>query len=328
MDEIKSIIFNVCNDMDLDRETTVKLKNVLYMRLNGYSIVAQSTDLVVSNDDTNRLINLYLDSRLTEGLSPKTIKQYEYNLKKFFLYIYKDVNKVTSMDIRAYQAYEREKRHVSMVTINNKLATLKAFFNWLACESVIPKDPTIPINLAKLPKKVKKPYSDSDIEKLMFAAKSKRDRAIIQLLLSTGCRVDEIVKINREEVNFDSKSIIVMGKGSKERPVHMNEKCIFYLREYLASRTDTQPALFISQRSTRFGTRGIETMLHTLGDRAGVKNVHPHRFRRTMATNLLNRGMELASVQNLLGHDSPTTTLMYAQIRADNVKADFNKYAN
>jgi len=326
MSESTQFVADVCNDMKLDAETERRLKDILYLNLANYELSVKKHELTVQLDETSRIIQLYLTVRRLEGRANATLLRYSRELRTFFTMLNKSIKEITANDIRAYLSYFKEKRNNLAITINGKLCCLKAFFSWCHSEGYTVINPSSNVNLSKTSKVIKQGFTDSDVEKLMNGAKCARDRAIIQTLLSTGCRVSELVSINRSDIDWDNRKVLICGKGDKQRYVYLNEKCIFYLRQYLKERTDDNPCLFISQRHGRLGIRGTETVLKTLGIKVGVSKVHPHRCRRTLATNLLNKGMGLASVREILGHESMDTTLKYAQISKGNVQSDFNKF--
>ena len=299
----------------------------MYIILNNYEIEDRKTEIAVYNqEEDHRMYNMFFVSKKVSRLSMETLNYYGYVLQRFFHEIQKDIKNIDTNDIRYYLAERAMRDGISKVTQDNELRVLKSFFNWQQEEGYLQHSPARKIAKIKQDYRIKKPYSEIELEKLRRETRNKRDLAIIDVLYSTGCRVSEIVKANREDINGDE--FIVYGKGGKERIVYLNPKAILTLSEYLHTREDDNEALFVHLRRPhgRLKKEGIESMICELGKRAGVKKAHPHRFRRTVATNALNRGMPMEEVQQLLGHNDIQTTSIYAKSTQANVKTDHKKY--
>ena len=272
------------------------------------------------------LLQVYIDAKRIEGRSEKTIERYRYIISKMLDETGLPVKKLTVYHLRAYLMQMKE-RGIADSTICGIREIFCAFFGWLQREGLIEQNPTANLNAVKCPKVIRKPFSAMEIERLKESCASDRDKAIICFLLSTGCRISEVCALNREDIDYASMSVKVCGKGDKERTVFLDDVCGMILRRYLSGRTDTHRALFIGKGSERLTPGGVRFVLKNLERRTGVENVHPHRFRRTLATNLINRGMPIQEVAIILGHDKIDTTMKYVFISSENVKNAYRKYA-
>lgn len=310
-----------------DSPTRDDVKNVLHLILNKYDIHEKRTELAVVNQSEEvKAINMFFVTKKIEGLSEKTLEYYEGRIKAFLRFVNKNLCDITSDDIKCYLAYRGYKNNVSKCTLDNELRVLKSFFAWLAGEEYISKNPTSRIRPIKQEKRIKEAFSEIELEKLRQACENSRDLAIIDFLYSTGARVSEVSNSNISDITNDEVRII--GKGNKERVVFLNAKAILSLNNYLQSRKDDNPALFVNLRSPydRLQQGGIESRIREIGGKAGVQNVHPHRFRRTCATLSLNRGMPIEQVSQMLGHEKIETTTIYARSDKENVKASHKKF--
>lgn len=272
------------------------------------------------------LFDTWISALNVQGLSPKTIKHYTYTMKRFF----RDVNipprNVTVHHLRAWLAKEKQ-RGISDVTLNGNRDVFSSMFGWLWREGLIERDPTGNLMPIKFQKKVLEPIPAVDIEKLKSVCIDQRNLAIICFLLATGCRISEVVSLNRDQINFHDKTVVVLGKGNKQRTVYFDDVTAMHLQNYLNSRTDNLPALFIGKRTDRFQDNGVRVMLKKLAKQAGVENIHPHRFRRTLATMLIAHGMPIQEVSAILGHEKLDTTMKYIRLDDSMVKNDYRKFA-
>ena len=236
---------------------------------------------------------------------------------------------VSTYDIRFYLSYRRENsgKKLGNRTLDGMRRCYSSFFSWLSAEGLIGRNPCAAIKQIKYRKEVKKPYSAAEMEKLRRACANKRDLALLDFLYCTGCRVSEVARLNIDDIDFENMECTVLGKGNKERTVYLSEVAAMNLGEYLASREDNNEALFTGKGTERLGKNGIEVLLKRIGRKAGVINVHPHRYRRTLATNLLDRGMNIQDVAVILGHADLKTTQVYCYISQKNVKNAYSKYA-
>ncbi|WP_400257361.1 site-specific tyrosine recombinase/integron integrase [Methanomethylophilus alvi] len=289
-------------------------------------ILLENTEDRKLNDD--ELIKSFLDSKKIEGCSEKTLKYYGSTLSSISKNHPKNLASMDTEDLRSYLADYCEKHGTSNVTINNIRRILSSFYSWLEDENIIIKSPVRRIKKVKTVKIVKQIYSDETLEKLRDGCDNLRDLAMIDLLSSTGMRVGELVNLNREDIDFNNRECVVLGKGNKERIVYFDARTKVHLSNYLESRTDSNPALFITllKPYERLQISGVEIRLKKIGDSLGLDRVHPHKFRRTLATRAIDKGMPIEQVQTLLGHQKIDTTLEYALVNQQNVKTSHCKF--
>ena len=271
----------------------------------------------------------FLDVKALEGCSKATIENYKFNPNKFLLGIGKDPTEIATQDIRKYLADYKRERGVSNTTLDNMRRVFQSFFTWMHREGYIIKDPCAAVNKIRADKIIKNPYSDEEMELMREAAKNLREKAIIEVLYSTGMRIGELEKLNKDDIDFVNGKAIVFGKGAKEREVYFNVKAQLALKKYLENRNDTNEALFVGLQSpyNRLKVSTYEKILRELGGRCGV-HCHPHRFRRTCATILLNKGMPIQEVSKVLGHAKLETTMIYCEIDQQSVATNHKKYMN
>lgn len=274
------------------------------------------------------LLRLFLTAKEVEGCSARTITYYENTIRHMAEYIGKPYTQIESDDLRSYLADYESRRNTSKVTIDNIRRILSSFFSWLEDEDYIVKSPVRRIHRVKTATVTKEVLSDEDLETLRDNCTNARDLAIVDMLATTGVRVGELVGLDIADINLQERECIVTGKGNKQRPVYFDARAKLHLQTYLASRTDNCPALFVSldTTATRLSIGGIETRLRNLGRDCGVPRVHPHKFRRTLATHAIDKGMPIEQVQKLLGHARIDTTMHYAMVNQSNVKASHRKY--
>lgn len=279
-------------------------------------------------DSRQDLLALFLTAKEVEGCSPKTIEYYEATLRHMDESLAKPYAQIESDDLRRYLNDYETSRGSSKVTIDNIRRIMSSFFSWLEDEDYIVKSPVRRIHRVKTAQITKEILSDEELEVLRDACDSKRDLAIVDLLASTGMRIGELVRLNRKDVNLHERECLVTGKGNKQRPVYFDARAKLHLSEYLASRSDSSPALFVALDSSarRVTVGGMELRLRNLGQATGIHRVHPHKFRRTLATHAIDKGMPIEQVQKLLGHAKIDTTMHYAMVNQNNVKASHRKY--
>ena len=286
------------------------------------------------NNDTfrpignNEALQLFIDAKRIEGCSEKSLNYYKSTLNCILYGIEKEYYLINTEDLRAYLSKYKAKNNVSKITIDNVRRIISTFFSWLENEDYIGKSPCRRIHKVRTGKVVKEVYTDETIELIKQATKNKRDLAIIEFLISTGIRVGELVKLNIADVDFENKECIVLGKGNKQRKVYFDAKTKIHLRQYLSSRNDDNPSLFVSllKPHNSLEISGVEIMLRKIGQKIGIDKVHPHKFRRTLATKAIDKGMPIEQVQHLLGHSKIDTTLEYAMVDDTNVKMSHKKY--
>lgn len=279
--------------------------------------------------ETNEtLLQAFLTAKGVEGCSPKTLQYYEDTLARVLATIDKPIAAIESDDLRQYLNDYEITRHTSKVTIDNIRRIMSSFFSWLEDEDCIVKSPVRRIHRVKTAQAAKETLTDEELEALRDACKNKRDLALVDLLASTGMRIGELVRLDVADVNMQERECIVTGKGNKQRPVYFDARAKLHLTEYLETRADSDPALFVSLDSSasRVTVGGMELRLRNLGKKAGVSRVHPHKFRRTLATHAIDKGMPIEQVQKLLGHAKIDTTMHYAMVNQNNVKASHRRY--
>ena len=309
-------------------EQITQLNSVLLQVISKYTVIEDGDKVKEDFASNTRLLEIFLSAKLVEGCSQKTIKYYETTVKQLFKYMPKSLKEYTTDDLRAYLAVFQKKHKSSKVTIDNIRRIFSSFFSWLEDEDFIIKSPVRRIHKVKTGEQVKECISDENLERLRDRCKCPRDLAIIDMLASTGMRVGELVKLNGNDINFSERECIVFGKGNKERIVYFNARAKLHLQEYLATRKDKNPALFVSldKPHSRLQISGVEMRLRDLGRSLKIPRIHPHKFRRTLATTAIDKGMPVEQVQTLLGHVKIDTTMRYAMVNQTNVKLSHRKF--
>jgi integrase/recombinase XerD len=306
---------------DIDQ---LKVRDIVEEVLYKYDVTAQETALLTS--DIEEKIGIYLAVKKLDGLSIQTLKNYTYQLMKFASYLIKPIATITTSDLRMYLAARC--KNMKSTSMNNQITILKSFFSWLHDEEYIPKNPMAKIRQTKEPKRLRHALNEEEIELLRQACKTDREKALIEFLVSTGCRLSEVVNINIDDIDWHSRSLNVIGKGNKERKVYFSIKAKILLKKYLNSRKDINSALFVALKGTnkRLGGRSIEREIKKISIRASMdKSIYPHLFRHSFATRSINCGMPLPVLQNLMGHSEPATTMIYAELSQDNIKHEYMK---
>lgn len=302
--------------------------------LKDYSITEQSTDIVPYDVSDVEIFRTFLGVKAVEGCTPATLRAYSGGIKTLKKMTEKPLTKITANDIRCVIAKGIAWHKWTAVNANNLRRQWSAFFTWAFNEKQIPDNPMIHVKPIKGEKHVRMPFSEEEMERLRNACRDIRERAMLEFLFSTACRVTEVAELKLTDLNLPEQCAKVMGKGRKERIVYLNAKAMLYLKQYLSGRTDNCPAVFVGKKYGSGKTiyplkrSGYEIVLRELGHRAGVNNVHPHRFRHTAATYALRRGMPIEQVQQMLGHEKIETTLIYAKINTSSLKANHAKYVN
>ena len=279
--------------------------------------------------ETNEtLLQIFLTAKEVEGCSPKTLQYYEDTLARTLATVGKPIGTIESDDLRRYLNDYEATRNTSKVTIDNIRRIISSFFTWLEDEDYIVKSPVRRIHRVKTAQVAKETLSDEELETLRDACEKSRDLAVVDLLASTGMRIGELVRLDIADVNLQERECIVTGKGNKQRPVYFDARAKLHLAEYLETRADNNSALFVSldSKAKRITVGGMELRLRNLGKKAGVSRVHPHKFRRTLATHAIDKGMPIEQVQKLLGHAKIDTTMHYAMVNQSNVKASHRRY--
>ena len=321
IDEVLQVLGGIAQDV------LRRVEDAITICLNRYELQERCTELTETTGGRDYL-SMYLATLRMEGKAESTLDQYGRHIRMLLMFLGKSEGEITLYDLRYYLACYKRVRKVANNTLDNVRRYIRAYFKWLAVEGHIQRDPAAALKMIHAPKKVKRDLSAVELERIRNACKTRRDIALVEFLYATGARVSEVVALNMTDVDFERLEVRVLGKGNKERIVYMTERCAMYLREYLRSRSDAGESLFASMRAAkRLQKAGIERVIRNLGRRAGVSNVHPHRYRRTMATHLINRGCNIQDVQQLLGHESISTTQIYYVYSRSTVKAAYQKYA-
>jgi site-specific recombinase XerD len=302
-----------------------KLQEVLQHTLFNYKVVESNNNKELSELN---LVELFLAAKRIEGCSEKSLKYYESTILALLDDLGKDVKHIVTDDIRTYLTEYQVRKQSSKVTIDNIRRILSSFFSWLEDEDYILKSPVRRIHKVKTGTNIKETYTDEALELMRDNCTELRDLAIIDMLASTGMRVGEMVLLNREDIDFNERECVVFGKGDKERIVYFDARTKIHLLNYLNSRNDDNPALFVSLQKpyNRLQISGVEVRLRQYGKRLGLNKVHPHKFRRTLATMAIDKGMPIEQLQQLLGHRRIDTTLQYAMVKQSNVKIAHRKY--
>ena len=310
----------------LDNAQLKQLKQVLAKSLCQYEIVSNIPAL--ETDDSKKLIEMFIAAKRIEGCSDKTLKYYRKTIDTMMLSLKKNVKHIRTEDLRLYLTEYQNKNQSGRVTIDNIRRILSSFFSWLEDEDYIVKSPVRRIHKVKAASCIKETYTDEELERMRDHCEELRDLAIIDMLASTGMRIGEMVRLNRTDINFTERECVVFGKGDKERIVYFDARTKLHLLEYLENRKDNNEALFVSLRSPyeRITISGIEFRLRELGRQLNIVKVHPHKFRRTLATMAIDKGMPIEQLQRLLGHQRIDTTLQYAMVKQSNVKMAHKKY--
>lgn len=301
-----------------------RLREVLQFSLANYDIKEKE----VQDDVEENFVELFLSAKRIEGCSEKTLNYYESTIRAMLYDLQKEVKHVVTDDIRRYLTEYQERKKSSKVTIDNIRRILSSFFSWLEDEDYILKSPVRRIHRIKTGVNIKETYSDEALEFMRDKCSELRDLAMIDMFASTGMRVGEMVLLNINDIDFNERECVVFGKGSKERVVYFDARTKIHLLNYLQSRTDNNPALFVSLKAPhrRLKIGGVEKRLRELGKSLGLNKVHPHKFRRTLATMAIDKGMPIEQLQQLLGHRKIDTTLQYAMVKQSNVKMAHRKY--
>ena len=330
--EKEEMILTITNEMsnNLTNYQLELLKNVLIIQFQNIEITVL-TDEIKKKEEQNtneKFINSFLSAKEIEGCSQRTISYYKENIQRLISKLEKPIKGITTEDIRNYLSNYKETNNCGSVTIDNIRRVFSSFFAWLEDEDYIIKSPVRRIHKVKTASIIKETFTDENIEKMRDECKNIRNLAIIELLISTGMRVGELVNLNIEDLNFEDRSCVVQGKGNKQREVYFDARAKIHLMQYLNIRKDDNKALFVSKNKPhqRLSISGIELIVRKIGIKTDVNRVHPHKFRRTLATMAIDKGMPIEQVQKLLGHVKIETTMHYAMVNQSNVKISHRKY--
>lgn len=311
----------------MDNEQAMHLQFVLGKVLMKYEI-AEAINYSAMETSNEQMVTKFIEAKRIEGCSEKTLAYYHKTINAMLDDVGKEVMHIVTEDLRSYLTKYQESKQLSRVTVDNVRRILSSFFSWLEDEDYILKSPVRRIRKVKTAVNIKETYSDEALETMRDNCEGLRDLAMIDMLASTGMRVGEMVLLNRADINFNERECVVLGKGNKERVVYFDARTKIHLQNYLDSRTDENEALFVTLRLpyNRLTINGIEACLRGLGRKMGMEKVHPHKFRRTLATMAIDKGMPIEQLQRLLGHRRIDTTLHYAMVKQSNVKAAHRKF--
>lgn len=309
----------------LDNRQITYLKQTMEHALFNYDVTQHE---IKADDDNDELVGIFIAAKRIEGCSEKTLHYYQVTIETMLAGVNKGIRHILTEDLRTYLTNYQQKNGSSKVTIDNIRRILSSFFAWLEDEDYILKSPVRRIHKVKTASNIKETYSDEDLEKMRDNCTELRDLAMIDMLASTGMRIGEMVLLNKADINFTERECVVFGKGDKERIVYFDARTKLHLQNYIESRTDDNPALFVSLRSphTRTTIGGVELRLREMGKKLDIPKVHPHKFRRTLATMAIDKGMPIEQLQQLLGHKRIDTTLQYAMVKQSNVKIAHKKF--
>lgn len=312
----------------LSNEQLQKLENVMAIEFYGIEVQQECTQLVTSESHWEKILRTFIASKRIENCSIGTLERYKDCVTKLVTSLNKRLQDITTNDIRYYLAMYQEQRKISMSYMDTIRRYLSSFFAWISDEGYISRNPMRRLKKIKVPRMIKKPFSQAEMEHLRCNAGCQRDIAIMAFLYSTAARIGEAVRLDRKDIDWGNKEVIIYGeKGKKERRVYLTDDCAYHLQKYLSTREDNNPALFVSNKQphTRLGKQAIQSMLRTLGNKTEI-HAHPHKFRRTLLTDAGNRGIPLQEIQMYAGHQKPDTTMMYVTVSEENVKASFRRY--
>jgi len=326
------IIVNITRDMhdSLTDYQLNKLKETLIINFENIEFVIKTDELKHQEElaENTKVIELFISSKKIEGCSKRTIQYYSEIIEKFLDTFDKSIKNITTEEIRVYLSNYKEQSSCNATTIDNIRRVLSSFFSWLEDEDYIVKSPIRRIHKIKTLSVVKETFTDENLERLRDQCNNIRDLSLIELLISTGMRVGELVNLNINDINFEERSCIVFGKGSKEHEVYFDAKTKIHLKKYISKRHDSNDALFVSMRKPyqRLSISGVELIIRKLGIESNINKVHPHKFRRTLATMAIDKGMPIEQVQKLLGHVKIETTMHYAMVNQSNVKMSHRRF--
>ena len=317
---------SLANQMELrlEAEVTVeKLKTIIRILkdvMDGFDI-----EEIIHNDGKDDMIECFIGAKRVQGLSEMTLHRYKEVLKKMLEKVMVPTKRITVHHLRKYLA-DRKENGAQASTIEGERQIFSSYFNWLQRESLIDRNPIANLGTIKCEKKVKKIYTDNDIENMRRCCKNKRDRAVLEVMRATGCRISEIIGLKRENVNIHELQCVVHGKGNKNRIAYLDPVAAMCLKQYLDTRKDDRQELFLGQKG-KWTQSGVRYMLAQIQKETGIEKVHPHKFRRTLATELARRGMPIQEIARVLGHEKIDTTMGYVVLNDADVKHDYRKFA-
>lgn len=328
MDVRAKIVDQVLESLpELSTDLRDKIERTLLTSLQNYEVQERCTEVAIHDNTNMGLVRKFIATKKLEGKSERTLRRYQPELEKLVYFLDKRLYEVSSYDLRLYLSLYKEQRKISNRTLENMRKTISTFFGWLHDEGLIGQNPARAVKQIKYDKIVRKPFTPVERERLKNACCQLRDLALTEFLYASGLRVSEVISLDRTSIDFITREATVIGKGGKERRFYLSEVCAEYLRQYLNSRCDDNAALFVGTKSPyrRLTKEGVEYIVKDLGRRAGVSNVHPHRFRRTLATDLVRKGVPIQDVAQILGHSDLRTTQVYVALDQSTVKYHYSQ---
>ena len=319
--EVETIVGQIIEDQDVLDDIVDKVAEVLQ----GYDVIERCTDIIPASDEDEKILQRYAACLYVEGKSRKTIDQYLYRLRDFRKHSITTLKQVGVYDIRMYLGLLKQRGNVNS-TLEGVRNYLCSFYKWMVLEGLIDKNPTDLLKPIKFKSKKVDPFSELDMERIRNGCENLRERALVEILVSSGVRVSELTALDLSDIDFETKSVHVRcGKGDKERTTYLSDIAVYYLTKYLELRKDNDPALFISKLG-RLQPGGVRLILKNIEERCGVDDIHPHRFRHTFATVLSKNGMPVLHIQQLLGHVNTDTTLIYIELDSNMIQYEHNQY--
>ena len=328
MDVRTKIVDQVLESLpELSADIRDKIERTLLTSLQNYEVQERCTEVAIHDNTNMGLVRKFIATKKLEGKSERTLRRYQPELEKLVYFLDKKLYEVSSYDLRLYLSLYKEQRKISNRTLENMRKTISTFFGWLHDEGLIGQNPARAVKQIKYDKIVRKPFTPVEREKIKSACRQLRDLALSEFLYASGLRVSEVISLDRTSIDFVTREATVIGKGGKERRFYLSEVCAEYLRQYLNSRCDDNAALFVGTKSPyrRLTKEGVEYIVKDLGQKAGVNNVHPHRFRRTLATDLVRKGVPIQDVAQILGHSDLRTTQVYVALDQSTVKYHYSQ---
>lgn len=328
MDVRSKIVDQILESLpELSADLREKIERTLLTSLQNYEVQERCTEVAIHDNTSMGLIRKFIATKKLEGKSERTLRRYQPELEKLVYFLDKKLYEVSPYDLRLYLSLYKEQRKISNRTLENMRKTISTFFGWLHDEGLIGQNPARAVKQIKYDKIVRKPFTPVERERLKNACCQLRDLALSEFLYASGLRVSEVISLDRNSIDFVTREATVIGKGGKERRFYLSEVCAEYLRQYLNSRCDDNAALFVGTKSPyrRLTKEGVEYIVKDLGKKAGVSNVHPHRFRRTLATDLVRKGVPIQDVAQILGHSDLRTTQVYVALDQSTVKYHYSQ---
>lgn len=325
----EQFILQVAEDLinKFDANITSEVIDILNIHLNDYEIHRKLSPLSSLDEKTSNILKIFIGSKKLEGRSENTLKQYYREIRLCLDFLQCPIDEVTASGVKTYLTTMKMERNLQNSTLENMRQYLNAVFSWAVNEELIQKNPIKKIAPIKCEYKVRPSFNQEEMKIIKDYCKDNlRNFALINFLYSTGCRVSEICSVNIQDIDFNNNQLIVLGKGNKQRTVFLNNEAVESLKNYLRTRTDNCKALFLSNKKKRITDSGIRHILKTIEEKTGVKDIHPHRFRRTLATDLLDKGMGIQNVAFILGHSNISTTQKYNYQTTEKIKSEFNKH--